>query len=360
MTTLVDALASALRGAATYRSLDETPPAAILWPDAAREWRSITPLLAQELPVVTFGDYREEASTGPASWIRCVVERAIPNAPADGELIVVYLPGVAAREIERITECALDVQRLAELQFRGCVWRQSNGDDWTVPAFVGNAPGGLGIELRVDVATAMLRALPVLATMRIEQLKEDAPWRAIDFQRLVERIDPTVTNLRKLIRQGEGQRIEFKETAFYDIRSKGQKNKDVAEDLVIAVVSFMNSREGGTLLIGVANDGTPRGLREDHKLVPENRRGRDDYELRVRQLLFGESIGKQFSDLISLSLVEIDERDVCVIDVAPSGRPVIIQDRERGESFYVRFGNLSQRLNYSAAFDYLRDRWPAS
>ena len=41
-----------------------------------------------------------------------------------------------------------ELQPLAELQYRGVLWSQKNGRDWTVNAFVQSRDGGLGISGR--------------------------------------------------------------------------------------------------------------------------------------------------------------------------------------------------------------------
>jgi hypothetical protein len=61
-------------------------------------------------------------------------------------------------------DCPANLQPLVELQYRGRVWHQSNGHDWTVRAFL-VSEDGLSLDIAGDRRTeeAMLRALPVLA-----------------------------------------------------------------------------------------------------------------------------------------------------------------------------------------------------
>ena len=54
---------------------------------------------------------------------------------------------------------------LVELQYRGTVWTQKNGKDWTIRAFLVSDDGGLGLNVAEDKLTlqAMQGALSQLA-----------------------------------------------------------------------------------------------------------------------------------------------------------------------------------------------------
>ncbi len=141
-------------------------PAAILWTDPKSEWRSLAELMqgrAEEMLVL--GDYRPEARVGPAIWVRCVVDGVLeePKLP-EGHVPIVYLPGVARQQLRAGEECPEALKPLVELMFRGALWLQPNGSDWTVGAFL-TSPRMLGLDITRDHATsdALLRALPEVA-----------------------------------------------------------------------------------------------------------------------------------------------------------------------------------------------------
>ena len=72
----------------------------------------------------------------------------------------------------------------------------------------------------------------------------------------------TITvNQPEKINVAEGQKVEFKTSAFY---APGEQNPGFKQMRTIAetVAAFMNA-EGGTLYIGVADDGTIRGIGKD-------------------------------------------------------------------------------------------------
>jgi len=82
------------------------------------------------------------------------------------------LPGVSRSDLRAIETCPRELQPLAELQYRGVFWSQSNGKDWTVNAFLSSSHGGLNLDVSADQATqqAMHRALDVLLDTPVEDL----------------------------------------------------------------------------------------------------------------------------------------------------------------------------------------------
>src|SRR5262249_36140791 len=134
--TFFDAVLSALRASATYNRDDAVAPAAILWPDERHEWERLLPRLRLALPhLLTFGPYDTTRRTGPAIWLRCALAGRIREAvwPADA-IPIVYLPGVSRPTLRATEDCLVELRPLAELQYRGALFSQSNGKDWTLAA----------------------------------------------------------------------------------------------------------------------------------------------------------------------------------------------------------------------------------
>ena len=61
---------------------------------------------------------------------------------------MLYLPGYSRQDMRALETCPVELQPLAELQYRGVLWSQRNGRDWTVNAFLQSRDGGLGIKGR--------------------------------------------------------------------------------------------------------------------------------------------------------------------------------------------------------------------
>ena len=164
---MIDELAAALAEAARFNPDDAAAPAAVLWADHPAQWGPVIPHLRGLMPhLLALGPYAPGERTGPAIWLRCVVDRTLdaPGIP-NGATPVIYLPGVSRQELGAAQTCPRRLQPLVELQYRGVCWTQKNGRDWTVEAFLTSVAGGLGLDVARDAATrqAMLRALPQVA-----------------------------------------------------------------------------------------------------------------------------------------------------------------------------------------------------
>lgn len=165
----------------------ESGPAAVLWPDVAREWEHLIPLVARHVPIVTLGGYVPERGTGPAYWIRCIIDGAIEQEQQLQGVPVVYLPGYARTDIRAVEEADDALKPLAELLYRGTTFAHVNGRDWTIAAFLKSATHGLGIDVADDQGTkeALLRARVELAAVAVEELRREAPIKAAFFDELI-------------------------------------------------------------------------------------------------------------------------------------------------------------------------------
>lgn len=150
------------------------PPVALLWTDADGQWKPLLPALMKALPTLyVLGPYAPEERQGPVIWLKCIVERTLPGfSPAPDVVPVLYLPNVARQDLRAGGDCPAHLQPLIELQYRGAVWHQRNGRDWTVDAFLTSADA-LGLDVAGDDRTreAMLRALLLLAQEPITALR---------------------------------------------------------------------------------------------------------------------------------------------------------------------------------------------
>ena len=164
----------------------EAAPAALLWPDVDKQWAALVGPLQTALPqLFVLGSYDAAKRTGPAIWLRCVVDRVFENNTLDpGVVPILYLPGVARQSLRAGDECPRELQPLVELQYRGRVWHQRNGRDWTVEAFL-MSEDGLQLDVAQDAKTreAAQRSLPLLAEAPLDGLRGHR-LEADDFDRL--------------------------------------------------------------------------------------------------------------------------------------------------------------------------------
>src|SRR5690606_22974393 len=93
---------------------------------------------------------------------------------------------VSRQTLRAVEECPDSLKPLVELQYRGTVWTQKNGKDWTVRGFLASDDGGLGLEVAEDRHTlqALLGALSQLAVTPVPRLRGKR-LEAEDFDRLM-------------------------------------------------------------------------------------------------------------------------------------------------------------------------------
>jgi len=191
--TLLETVRASLSHAARFNPGDVVAPAAVLWTDADGQWRPVVEQLRGLMPeLLTLGEYNPETRTGPTIWLRCVIEPAVraekfPKLawPA-GTVPVIYMPSVSRQMLRAVEECPDMLKPLVELQYRGTVWTQKNGKDWTVLAMLMSEDGGLGLDMATDRLTiqAMLGALPQLMVTPVARLTGKR-LEAEDFDRLM-------------------------------------------------------------------------------------------------------------------------------------------------------------------------------
>jgi hypothetical protein len=192
-TTLLEAVRDSLTQAARFDSGDVVAPAAILWTDTESQWRPLVEKLRPLCPeLLTLGESNPATRTGPAIWLRCVIEPAIRTAKFPelvwpvGTVPVIYLPGVSRQTLRAVEECPDALKPLVELQYRGTVWTQRNGKDWTLRAFLVSDDGGLGLDVAEDRLTLQalqgsLAHLAVTPTTRLSGRRLEAE----DFDKLM-------------------------------------------------------------------------------------------------------------------------------------------------------------------------------
>jgi type I restriction enzyme R subunit len=133
----------------------------------------------------------------------------------------------------------------------------------------------------------------------------------------------------------EDAHLEYKSTLRWDIR-EATKASYIEDAVIKTIAGFANSRYGGTLLVGVADDGTLHGLEDDYATF--SKRGqRGDHDLwsaHLTNLL--QRLGAAAATLVDWEFFTIDGNDIIRVNVEPSDHPVY--DTKGGEqAFYWRF-----------------------
>lgn len=223
--TLSEALEKALSSAGRYSAGVEEKPAAILWTDADGQWHPVVAKLRQRLPhLLTLGTYNPDEKQGPAIWIKSALARTIDTGIPEGVIPVIYLPNVSRQVLRAAADCPPLLQPMVELQFRGTVWTQRNGKDWTVEAFL-MSDDALGLSVSKDEGTrrSIHAALPVLAEASLAGLR-NKHLEAEDFDKLVVGDHPR--DLLDWMNDPEGTRAAWTAGKWHAFRSRCQKDYD--------------------------------------------------------------------------------------------------------------------------------------
>jgi hypothetical protein len=179
--TLLDALAAALQEATKVNGSTQVKPAAVLWPDTDCQWMPVFMNLRERCNgLLQLGAYDPEAFRGPAIWLKCLIGGSLEQGDAAQGAHIVHLPGVSRADLRAIETCPRDLQPLAELQYRGIFWSQSNGKDWTVNAFLTSKNGGLGLDVAQDKATQEALIQAVEAGVLLDRPVSELEGRSIN------------------------------------------------------------------------------------------------------------------------------------------------------------------------------------
>jgi hypothetical protein len=164
-------------------------------------------------------------------------------------------------------------------------------------------------------------------------------------------IDPG-DELTALLTQDEGSKLEFKSTLRYDLEAS-RVNKDLTKVVAKSVAGFLNS-DGGTLLIGIANDRSVLGIEHDLRTLSEATH--DRFEQTVRNAV-AKYLGPEVSPRLTISFVPIGGKTIARIYCVTHPSPVFLRDGEK-QHFYVRDGNRTVPLDVKSTHDYVSDKWP--
>ena len=153
----------------------------------------------------------------------------------------------------------------------------------------------------------------------------------------------SMSDEEKLIAAGESEKLEFKSTLRWNLMAD-KADKAIENSALKTIVAFLNT-EGGTLLIGVKDDGAVLGIEKDQFL------NEDKFLLHFASLV-NDRIGKHYVEQILSGLKEIKGKKILRVDCKPSPDPVFLKGN--GEEFYVRSGPSSVQLSTSEVLEYSR------
>jgi DNA modification methylase len=155
--------------------------------------------------------------------------------------------------------------------------------------------------------------------------------------------------IKEIIQKGETERIEFKEAYIFndynDLKDNSLPNKIMKE-----IAAFLNSKYGGSIYLGVKDNGSIRGLKKDIETVDPRKKNKDGLELAITSKV-KDTFGGSIIDLVSVYFFEIESLQIAEIKVSPAEKPIFIDN-----DFYVRNGTQALSLKPKELFDLMKKR----
>ena len=146
----------------------------------------------------------------------------------------------------------------------------------------------------------------------------------------------------EIIQQGESDFVEFKSTLRFNLKSQ-KIDQNIELSSIKTVAAFLNTL-GGTLLVGVTDDGSINGLSLDNF-------ANDDKVLLHFTNLLRDKIGEKTLGFVHFDIVKIENEKILRVEVSKSNTPVFVTFQNK-EFFYVRSGPSTLSLKFSEFYNY--------
>ena len=166
--------------------------------------------------------------------------------------------------------------------------------------------------------------------------------------------------LKARIERGETKFLEFKESFSLDVRKIAEdpnyfpiKEKYLKDVCIKTIAGFMNA-EGGELLIGIKDHPIEiTGIEKELEILYES-----EDEIKRQITDFIESlIEPQFSNLIDLDIIEIEEKKIIQILCKKASKPILVKADGIYKDFWKRSGPSTRKLEGKALLEYTKERF---
>lgn len=159
-------------------------------------------------------------------------------------------------------------------------------------------------------------------------------------------------SLDDIIARGESETLEFKSTLRWDVY-KGEKSPKMERIIAKSIAGFMNTN-GGTLLIGVRDDGNIYGIEKDLETLfkPDI----DGFQLKIKDII-QRYLELELGKFIHIDFEEKDNKTVCILTVEKSHKEVYLKEKgDNGDNytFYIRIATSTESLSPPEAARYIK------
>ena len=253
------------------------------------------------------------------------------NKTFSGLMKILFPSGEASKEdIELVLELAIEGRKRVKDQLLRI--------DTTYPD-VRFGYTRLSDKTEVQVQTAEEKAFPQHYYKK-PNYEKNANGRQ-PVEKLPSVLDSNLTEDEHMIATGENEKVEFKSTLRWNLAAD-KADKAIENSALKTIVAVLNT-EGGTLFIGVKDDGNILGIEKDQFL------NEDKYLLHFASLL-NDRIGKHYIEHIEWGLREVKGKKILRVTCKPSPTPAFLKNN--GEEFFVRNGPSSVQLSTSEVLEY--------
>ncbi len=154
-------------------------------------------------------------------------------------------------------------------------------------------------------------------------------------------------DLSKLVMDGESEAVEFKATLRTNMHT-GNRDPRMEMGVLRTLAGFLNTN-GGTLIIGIYDDGSPLGINAD------------GFENEDKMNLHLVNIVKSRMGILAMTTIHSHFEDhknyrVMVVNCRKSSKPVFVKDGDM-ERFFIRTGPSTTELSPSQTQEYIRQRF---
>lgn len=159
--------------------------------------------------------------------------------------------------------------------------------------------------------------------------------------------DSSPKHVKNLISQGENEQLEFKSSLRINIHTK-KPDKKIEHTILKTITAFLNT-DGGTLLIGVADDGNIIGIAHD------GFKNNDKFYQHYTNLVQNH-IGNEYLPLIKSKLIQVHNTTILKVDCRQSNKAVFLNSGNE-QYFYVRIGPASVKLTGKKLLEYVNKKF---
>ena len=154
-------------------------------------------------------------------------------------------------------------------------------------------------------------------------------------------------SISEIIRSGESSTVEFKSSLRVNLYTKNPDQK-IEHSVLKTLAAFLNTH-GGTLVIGVDDNGTPLGLEND------GFQNEDKMDQHLANLI-RDRLGAHHTFCLHPRFVDYEGKRVLVVRCDPARSPAYLKEG-KAEYFYIRTSGTTTELPASKIHDYVKQRF---